>query len=430
MWQMPKSRQKLAALQSRLKRKAVESALKSPVHAPRLRNIDLDRLDEPEVWNSIPLLTKEELREIPSDRFYDEFCVAPRSKIVEYWRSGGATGRPLFYPRSGQDMREALGSFSRTWPLIGADENDMLHCSFPLGIHPVASLFTRTAEDAGLGTVWAGAGNNTPSNIQIDLIQELKPTVWAGMGSYGIHLANLAEARGIDLSKGTVNKIIVAAEPLSAAKRQKLERSWGAEVYDLFGMTEGAFVAGEGQRREGLYVWADLFYCEVVDEVTGQPVPAGTPGSLVVTPLVINEITPFLRWCSGDIVTIEEQEESDSPLSIYPILRHAGRTVGFFKVRGVNINHNELEDLMFYNERVTDFKAEVHATDAGLDVLKMFVEPRPGTDKNDLESSIHADIAKTFEINADINFLETGTLGREFEQTLKAARFIDRRNEQ
>jgi len=250
------------------------------------------------------------------------------------------------------------------------------------------------------------------------------------MGSYDIHLANLAAARGIVLAKGTVNKIIVAAEPLSAAKRQKLERSWGAEVYDLFGMTEGAFVAGEGQRREGLYVWADLFYCEVVDEVTGQPVPAGTPGSLVVTPLVINEITPFLRWCSGDIVTIEEQEESDSPLSIYPILRHAGRTVGFFKVRGVNINHNELEDLMFYNERVTDFKAEVHATDAGLDVLKMFVEPRPGTDKNDLESSIHADIAKTFEINADINFLETGTLGREFEQTLKAARFIDRRNEQ
>lgn len=429
MWEIPKSREALARLQSALKRKAVESAMKSPVLAPRLKGIDLNRLDEPEVWNAIPLLTKDELRTIPSERFYDDFCVAPRSKIVEYWRSGGATGRPLFYPRSAQDMREALGSFSRTWPLIGANEEDMLHCSFPLGIHPVSSLFCRTAEDAGLGTVWAGAGNNTPSDIQIDLIQELKPTIWAGMGSYGIHLANLAEARGIDLSKGSVTKIIVAAEPLSAAKRQKLERSWGAEVYDLFGMTEAAFVAGEGARREGLYIWSDLFFCEVVDETTGQPVPAGTPGSLVVTPLTVNEITPFLRWCSGDIVTIEEQEDSDSPLSVYPILRHAGRTVGFFKVRGVNINHNELEDLMFYNEHITDFKAEVLATDAGLDTLKMSIEPKPGCDHNALKSTIHDSIAKTFEVSADIEFLESGALGREFEKTLKAARFIDRRGE-
>lgn len=429
VWNAPESRDHIARLQSERKRRAVENAMRSRFLGPRLKGIDIERLDDPDVWASIPILTKDELRTIPAERFHDDFCVAPRSKIVEYWRSGGVTGRPLFYPRSGQDMKEALGSFSRTWPLIGANTDDLLHCSFPLGIHPVASLFARTAEDAGIGTVWAGAGNNTPSEIQIDLIQELKPTIWAGMGSYGIHLANLAEARGIDLSKGSVRKIIVAAEPLSAAKRRKLERSWNAEVYDLFGMTEGAFVAGEGQRREGLYVWSDLFFCEVVDENTGAPVPNGTPGSLVVTPLVINEITPFVRWMSGDIVTMHEQEETDSPLSMFPILRHAGRTVGFFKVRGVNINHNELEDLMFFNEQVTDFKAEVHATD-GLDVLKLFVEPKPGVDPAALQQRIHGEVAKTFETNADIAFLESGALGREFEKTLKAARFIDRRNDQ
>lgn len=429
-WDMPESRQALARLQSQRKRKAVENAMRSAFLGPRLRGIDLDRLDEPEVWNAIPILTKDELRTVPPDRFLEDFCIAPRSKIVEYWRSGGVTGRPLFYPRSAQDMREALGSFSRTWPLIGATQDDLLHCSFPLGIHPVASLFCRTAEEAGIGTVWAGAGNNTPSEIQIDLIQELKPTVWAGMGSYGIHLANLAEARGIDLSKGTVRKIIVAAEPLSAAKRQKLERSWNAEVFDLFGMTEGAFVAGEGSRREGHYIWSDLFFCEVVDEKTGQPAPNGTPGSLVVTPLAINEMTPFVRWMSGDIVTMHEQQDNGSPLSMFPILKHAGRTVGFFKVRGVNINHTELEDLMFFNPAVTDFKAEVHATEAGLDVLKIFAEPKPGADRVQLHQRIQADIARTFEMNADIAFLDTGTLGSEFEKTLKAARFIDRRNEQ
>ena len=425
----PTSAQEIAAIQKTGKRRAVENALRSAFHAPRLKGIDPAKIDDPAVWNSIPLMTKEELRTIPAARFYEDFCIGPKSQIVEYWRSGGVTGRPLFYPRSGEDMRHALRSFSRTWPLIGANENDLVHVSFPLGIHPVASLFARTAEDAGIGTVWAGAGTNTPSEIQLDLIAELRPTIWAGMGSYGIHLANLAEARGVDLSKSSVEKIIVAAEPLSAAKRQKLERSWGAEVFDLFGMTEGAFVSGEGPAHEGLYVWSDIFFCEVVDETTGAPVAPGETGSLVVTPMFINETTPFLRWQSGDIVTIDAPRNDGSPFGHFPIMRHAGRTVGFFKVRGVNINHSELEDLMFFNEQITDFKAEVHATDAGLDVLKLFVEPKRGVSHEAATARIHDSVMKTFEVTPQIELLDHGTLGREFEKTLKAARFIDKRNQ-
>ena len=427
MPEMPGSSSEIARLQSRRKRRAFDNALRSKFHRARLAGINPEKLDDPSEWRKIPLLTKEELREIPADRFHEDFCVAPRSATVEYWRSGGVTGRPLFYPRTGQDMREALGSFSRTWPLIGATASDLVHVSFPLGIHPVASLFARTAEEAGLGTVWAGAGTNTPSESQLDLIMELKPTIWAGMGSYGIHLANLAEARGLDLSKSSVTKIIVAAEPLSPAKRQKLERSWGAEVFDLFGMTEGAFVAGEGPRREGLHIWSDLFFCEVVDEKTGEPVPDGESGSLVVTPLVINETTPFLRWSSGDIVSMRPAPDDGSPYGMFPILRHERRTVGFFKVRGVNINHNELEDLMFFNEQITDFKAEVHATDSGLDALKLFVEPKRGVSPESAMARIRADVSRTFEVTPEIELLEHGALGREFEKTLKAARFIDRR---
>ena len=365
--------------------------------------------------------------QIPTEQFHEQFCVAPRSDVVEYWRSGGVTGRPLFYPRSADDMRWALTSFRRTWPLIGASADDLLHVSFPLGIHPVASLFARTAEDVGVGTVWAGAGNNTPSNAQLDLILELKPTIWAGMGSYGLHLANLAEARGIDLSKSAVRKIIVAAEPLSPAKRQKLERAWGAEVFDLFGMTEAAFVAGEGVKREGLYVWDDIFFCEVVDETTGAPLPHGETGSLVVTPLRVNEITPFLRWSSGDIVSMSPPTGGADPYGLFPILRHARRTVGFFKVRGVNINHNELEDLMFFEPEVSDFRAEAQATEAGLDVLHLFVEPKRGVDGAALAAKLAQKVSQTFESTPRITLLDIGTIGREFEATLKAARFVDKR---
>jgi phenylacetate-CoA ligase len=115
------------------------------------------------------------------------------------------------------------------------------------------------------------------------------------------------------------------------------------------------------------------------------------------------------------------------PWSMFPVMHHARRTVGFFKVRGVNINHNELEDLMFFNQAIQDFKAEVVATDDGNDLLRLLVEPRRGLDSNEVRHGIVAGVRKTFEVTPEIVILETGTLGKEFESTIKAARFVDRR---
>ena len=423
----PSSRSEIDRIQSARKRHAFEQARRAPFFRDRLAGIDPKRLDDPEVWTKIPLLTKDALRQIAPDRFHDEFCIAPRAKVVEYWRSGGVTGRPLFYPRSALDMAYSILCFRRAFSVIGATEDDLVHVSFPLGIHPVAHLYARAAEDLGIGTVWCGAGSNTPSLNQLELIHDLKPTIWAGMASYGIHLANLAEARGIDLAKSSVRKIIVAAEPLSPAKRQKLERSWGAEVSDQFGMTEGSLVSVQSPRHDGLHVWSDLFLCEVVDEATGEPVPEGTVGTLVITPLFNNNVTPFLRWNSGDLVSITRAIGGDQPWSIFPVMQHARRTVGFFKVRGVNINHNELEDLMFFNPGITDFKAEVYNAEFGLDILRLFVEPKRGSDIEQLQQGIRADVLKSFEVTPEITFLDHGTIGKEFEASIKAARFVDRR---
>jgi phenylacetate-CoA ligase len=423
----PRSPSHVERIQSERKRRAVELARRAPFFRERLGGIDIDRLDEPEMWAKIPLLTKDALRQIPAERFHDEFCVAPRAEVVEYWRSGGVTGRPLFYPRSAADMEYSIRCFRRAFAVIAATADDLVHVSFPLGIHPVAHLYARAAEDLGIGTIWCGSGSNTPSLNQLELIRELKPTIWAGMASYGIHLANLAEAQGIDLAASSVRKIIVAAEPLSPAKRQKLERSWGAEVSDQFGMTEGALVSVQAPRHDGLHVWSDLFLCEVVDEATGEPVPEGTVGSLVITPLFNNNVTPFLRWSSGDLVSITRPAGGDQPWSIFPLMRHARRTVGFFKVRGVNINHSELEDLMFFNQGITDFKAEVSNAESGLDVLRLFIEPKQGVDVDALQQGIRADVLKSFEVAAEIIFLDRGTIGREFEASIKAARFVDRR---
>ena len=417
----------LAGIQRTRKRLAVERAMRAPYYKVRLTGLDLDKLDDPQTWTRIPTLTKEELRQIPSAEFHSTFCIEPRTRVVEYWRSGGVTGRPFFYPRSAEDLQYGLLSFRRGWALVGATPDDCVHISFPLGIHPVGHLYARTAEDLGIGTVWCGAGSNTPSLMQLELIQELKPTIWAGMASYGLHLANLAEAAGIDLKGCSVRKIIVAAEPLSPAKREKLERMWGAEVFDHFGMTEAGFVAGEGSTHSGMHVWSDLYHVEVVDE-QGLPVPQGEVGSLTITPLFTNCITPFLRWNSGDLVRLLPPSQTDGPLSVFPILRHERRTVAFFKVRGVNIGHPELEDLMFSNRDITDFKAEVFATDVGLDVLRLSVEPYRGLDTGNVIASVRANVARVFQINPEVVALAPGTIGTEFEASVKAARFVDRRD--
>jgi phenylacetate-CoA ligase len=412
----PQTRQDLERTQTERRRVALERALRSSFLKKR---IPKGRTED--IWHKIPLLTKEELRAIPPERFHDEFCIQPRTKVVEYWRSGGATGRPLFYPRSAEDMEHGLRAFERAWALIGATSDDCAHISFPLGVHPVAHLYARAAINHGIGTVWCGAGTNTPSETQLELIDHLKPTVWLGMASYGLHLANLAEANGFDLAGSTVKKLIVAAEPLSPVKRQKLERAWGAEVFDHFGMTEAAFVAGEGVGHHGLHIWADQFYCEVVDEKSGEPVRDGDIGSLVVTPLWNNTMTPFLRWSSGDLVSFSSEGKGDGPWSVFPMLRHARRTVGFFKVRGVNINHADLEDALFRDPQVVDFRAEV-MNEGDNDVLHLLVELR-----DEDTTRVGAAIRKTFQLTPQVSLLPRGTIARDFEAAVKAPRFVDKR---
>jgi phenylacetate-CoA ligase len=416
----PKSSAEIARIQSERKRLAVERALQSSFWKRRMPAIDLNRLDDPDVWRRIPVLTKEDLRQIPPDRFHEEFCIAPRTRVVEYWRSGGATGRPLFYPRSAEDMETNLMAFERAWALIGATADDCAHISFPLGVHPVAHLYARAAINLGIGTIWCGAGTNTPSEVQLELIDQLKPTIWIGMASYGLHLANLAEVKGMDLARSTVKKLLVAAEPLSPVKREKLERAWGAQVFDHFGMTEAAIVSGEALGHEGLHAFTDLWHLEVLDD-HGNPVRDGDVGSLVVTALWSNTMTPFLRWSSGDLVTLAPSPGGTHPWSVFPVMRHARRTVGFFKVRGVNINHADLEDAMFRDAAVVDFRAEV-TNQGGNDVLHLHVETRTGAAQPIVDM-----MRKHFQITPEVTLLSRGTIAKEFEANVKAPRFVDKR---
>jgi phenylacetate-CoA ligase len=425
---LPTSEADIDAIHRERKRRAVEQARRSPLMRPRVAGVDVGRLDDPEEWRKIPLLTKEELRQLSTEAFYRDFCLAPIDASMELWRSGGVTGKPLFYPRSAEDLTYAFGvGFRRIWPCIGAGPGDVLHDAFPLGIHPVGQLIARSAQLEGLSVVWAGAGTTTPSALQVELIRDLRPTVFAAMPSYALHLANVAEASGIDLAALGVRKVLVSAEPLTDAKRAKLERAWGARVYNSFGMTEGSMTTVERDGADGMVAWTDLFHLEVVDPASGRALGEGEQGALVMTPLWSNTITPFLRWLTGDIVTLRRQPRTDDPFSVFPVLRHALRTEGFFKVRGVNLNHGDLEDFLFGLPAITDFRAEAVTTPDGTDALRLLVEVRRGAEPEPVTRELAAAVRARFELTPAVEVLETGTLAREFEKSVKAPRFVDRR---
>ncbi len=424
--ELPRSRAEIRRIQSERKRAAVEQARRSSFWRPKLEHVRLERLDDPEEWRKIPILDKDTLRALTDRQFYDEFCVAGHDGVAEYWRSGGVTGQPLFYPRSFRDIEFALASFARTFDCAGAARGERAHVSFPLGIHPVGQIFSRCATARGITVNWAGSGASTPSALQLELIQRLKPTIWLGMSSYALHLANLAEARGVDLAGCGVRRVMCSAEPVSQAKRDKIQRSWGAQLTDTFGMTEAGMMGAEDRPGEGFRIWTDMYFIEVLDPATLAPAKDGEVGTLVVTALWSNNVTPFLRWSSGDLVTYSEADDGAGPFAVFPRIKHAHRTTGFFKVRGINLGHQDLEDCLFRCAEIGDFRAEA-LNEGGLDVLRLSVEVRRGADAGAVAAAVATEVKERFELAAEVVVLETGTLAKEFEANVKAARFVDRR---
>jgi phenylacetate-CoA ligase len=426
---LPTSRADIARIQSERKRAAFALAKSVPWYRDKLGHIDIDRLDDPREWQKIPILDKDMLRRLSHAELLKAFCAVPATEIAEYWRSGGSTGQPVFYPRTAEDLRFAELSWGRSFPCIGIGPGDLCHISFPLGVHPAGQVWARSARMFGVGMVWVGAGNAFPSAAQLDLIQTLRPTVFIGMSSFALHLANLAEAKGVDLAAGSVRKLVCSAETLSAAKREKLSRMWGAEVFDVFGMSEAGLMGAENSAHDGIHIWTDMYFIEVVDPETGRAIPEGEIGTLCVTPLWTNHATPFLRWNSGDLVSFAARSAGTGTFcDLFPVIRHANRTTGFFKVRGVNINHAEFEDFMFRNADVLDFQA-VLETEAGTDreSLRVLIEIKATCEENAVCPRVAEAVKRTFEISPAVQVLERGSLAAEFERSLKAPRFVDRR---
>ena len=423
---LPETTNELEAIQAERRKAAFEKAKSAPYFKDKLNHINTDFLLESEEWAKIPILDKEQLRAMDTETFYNDFCIAPRKSISEFWRSGGSTGRPLFYPRTSQDMHFGLIGFMRVLVLAGLTDSDIAHMSLPLGVHPAGHLMSRAGSKIGAGMVWAGGGNTLPSGAQLDLIRMFQPSVWIGMASYGIQLANLARSEGFDLSKSGVSKILCTAEPLSQSKRQKLSSLWNATVKDSYGMTEVMMLGGEDEACDGFRFWSDFCYPEVLDSRTLEPVAEGEPGLLIVTALKTNNATPFIRWNTGDIVSMHQPVTGATGFEIFPLIKHTHRTEGFVKVRGVNIGFTDLEDLMFAIPLISDFRVEILWQD-DRDELDLHVELPAEVKEQDASKTVISAVERTFGLKPRIVIAPPGSIAKNFEGSFKPVRVQDLR---
>ncbi len=412
----------------RLLRQAISRAWHSPFMAAKLRSagLELGETIGQAQWHTIPLTTKDELRTLSLDEFYRDFVIAPPEDIADYWRSGGVTGKPLFYPRTREDVVVGIETVCRLLEMAGLGPGNKVAMSYPLGVHPLGRLMLLALQAQGVATLGMGAGNNTPTEQQLEIITSLKVDTLLAMGTYAAQMANIAANRGIDLASSGVSRIISCSDMTLPAKRQRIERLWGAEYYDFYGMSECGHLAGECSRHDGMHIWADLFHLEVLDPDTWQPVAPGEVGVLVATPLYTNHATPFLRWVSGDIVTLTDGCDCGSPYGHFPLLHLAGRTSGFFKLRGVNINHNELEEKLLTLDDVSDYLVTALIED-DVEILRIEVETRSGALEQEACTRVHEHVTHTFGLAPDVRRVPPGSIESRLAAQVKQNRVFDHR---
>jgi phenylacetate-CoA ligase len=424
----PSHADELRSHQLELRRTAVERALRSPLFARKVQaaGVTPENAIDDAAWAAIEPITKDDLRTIPAEQLYREMVICQPAEIREYWRSGGVTGEPFYYPRTSEDLEAASIGFRRVFRAAGIGAGDSVHVSMPIGVHPAGQHMVRAAQAEGAAVVWAGAGSAMPSEAQVELIHKLGATAWSGLASYGLHLASIAAGLGKPFRQGKVRKLVSSAEPITPAKRSKIEQLWNAELFDGFGMSEVNMMSGECHRHTGLHLWTDLCYVEVLHPESHTPVPLGDEGLLCVTSLQTNHATPFIRWLSGDVIRMTEGCDCGTPFALFPLLHHAGRTMGFFKIRGVNVNHGDLEDMMLACPGVADYRLTL-VNDGDREALRVEIE----CDEQPARGSVERAVAVLFEqqlgIAAAIEIVERGTLAGQFEGVVKPQRIVDGR---
>jgi phenylacetate-CoA ligase len=372
---------------------------------------------------NLPFTTKTDFR----DQYPFGMFAVPMDKVVRVHASSGTTGKPTVVGYTRKDIDLWARTAARTLACGGGTKKDVVQVAYGYGLFTGGLGMHYGGEKLG-ATVIPMSGGNTKR--QIMLMQDFGTTLLCCTPSYALEIAEVAVEMGVDLRKLPLRSGFFGAEPWSVNMRLAIEERLGVEAFDIYGLSEviGPGVSSECQAHQGLHVFEDHFYAEIIDPATGRRLPDGQKGELVFTCLT-KEALPLIRYRTRDITSLTH-EPCACGRTLARMQRVSGRTDDMLIIRGVNVFPSQIESVLLQIEEAEPHYMIIVDRKDTMDELEIQVEvsEKVFSDEirrlEDLRKRIAFEIYSTLGLTAKITLVEPKTIER---SQGKAKRVIDKR---
>ncbi len=375
----------------------------------------------------LPFTEKQDLR----NHYPFGMFAVPKDSIVRIHASSGTTGKASVVGYTQRDLDNWAELVARCLCCARVTPKDILHNAYGYGLFTGGLGLHYGGERLGLTVVPVSGGS---TKRQIQLLKDFGATVVSATPSYMLHLYEAAEEQGINLRELPLRIGIFGAEPWTEEMRFDIERKMGIDALNIYGLSEimGPGVSQECiEAKQGMHIFEDHFLPEIIDPATGEPLPHGEEGELVLTTLT-KEGVPLLRYRTRDICSLD-----DTPCACgrthLRMTRITGRSDDMLIIRGVNVYPSQIEALLLETDGLTPHYLLVVRRDGNLDTLEVQVEVSENMFTDEIkglqrrEIAIQKSIKDYLGISAKVRLVEPQTIKR---SEGKATRILDLRNEE
>ena len=372
----------------------------------------------------LPFTTKKDLRaHYPFGLF-----TVPMSEVVRVHSSSGTTGKPTVVGYTKADMDVWDEVMARVFTLAGASSEDIVHNGYGYGLFTGGLGFHNGAEKIGATIIPASGGM---TDRQLMLMKDFGATILAATPTFSLHMAEVAKKAGANYLKDYKLKAgIFGAEPTSSGLKKEVAQAWGIDYHEVYGLSEiiGPGVACSCKESELLHVFEDHFLFEIIDSKTGEAMPDGERGELVITSLT-KQALPLLRYRTGDITSITK-EPCRCGRTMLRMESIVGRADDMLIISGVNVYPSQIEHVIANTSGVSLNYLIIADKKGHLDKLEIQVEVEESVDYENKDEllKIQKDIQNTLSNNLYINAAVKLEPPEKIERSMgKAIRIIDKR---
>ncbi len=339
----------------------------------------------------------------------------PDEEVVRIHSSSGTTGKPVIIPYTNKDVDDWAEMFKRCYEVAGITNRDRIHITPGYGLWTAGIGFQAGCERLGAMAVPMGPGN---TDKQIQMMIDLQSTVLTATSSYALLLSEEINKRGLR-DQIALKKGVIGSERWSDKMRNTIRENIGIELYDIYGLTEiyGPGIGISCSQEDGIHYWDDYVYIEIIDPKTGENVPDGEEGEIVITTLV-KEGAPLLRFRTHDISRIIPGEcKCGCKAPRLDIIK--GRSDDMFKIHGVNMFPSQVEELLSHIDGATsEYRITLaHEDDKNRDVILVTLEAEGRVHFEDVAKQLTVMMKSRIGVTPRVTVVPEGTLPRSEKKT-------------